>query len=36
MREDVMRLKLWILGGVIAGMAIAASLAIAIARLFMN
>lgn len=36
LREDVLKLKLWVLGGVIGGMIIAASLAIAIARLFLT
>ena len=33
-QEDILRLKLWVLGGVLGGMAIAATLAIAIARVF--
>ena len=32
-REEVLKLKLWILGGVIGGMVIAATLGLAIARL---
>ena len=36
LREDVLRLKLWVLGGVIGGMVIAVSLGIAIARLFLS
>ena len=35
LREDVLKLKLWVLGGVIGGMVIAVSLGIAIARLFL-
>ena len=36
LKTDVLNLKLWILGGVIGGMAIAAGLALGIARLFMS
>ena len=36
LREDVLRLKLWVLGGVIGGMVIAVTLGIAIARLFLR
>ena len=35
MREDVQGMKIWVLGGVIGGMIIAATLSIAIARLFL-
>ena len=35
LREDVLKLKLWVLGGVIGGMVIAVGLGIAIARLFL-
>ena len=34
-REEVLKLKLWILGGVIGGMVVAATLGFAIARLFL-
>ena len=36
LREDVLRLKLWILGGVIAGMIIALGIGLAIARLYLT
>ena len=36
LREDVLKLKLWVLGGVIGGMVIALTLGIAIARLFLS
>ena len=34
MREDVLGMKIWVLGGVIGGMIVAVSLGLAIARLF--
>ena len=35
-QEDILRLKVWILAGVLGGMAIAATLAATIARLFLQ
>ena len=35
LREDVLKLRIWVLGGVIGGMIAAVTLGIAIARLFM-
>lgn len=35
-QEDILRLKAWILAGVLGGMAIAATLAATIARLFLQ
>ena len=35
-REDVIRLKVWILGSVIGGMVIVATLALAVYRLFLG
>ena len=35
-REDVLRLKIWVLGGVIGGMVIVAMLALAVYRLFLG
>ena len=34
LREDVARIKVWVLGGVIAGIVIAVTLALTVARLF--
>ncbi len=35
-QEDVLRVKLWVLAGVIGGMIIAVSFGLAIARLFLS